>query len=409
MSESAFRKSFYWFTFLVIPLVLILEVLSFSARAQTYNLAELTDNKDSTIQVGSLTFSNFNFWSLAPPPAVQAVPEGILLDIVGQDGPQPGLRIRANNQLSVQGAVVVTQASQISYHVTDANGSIQGSSVLLVPSCVASGSQSLVDVTKNTYIDSEPDPFLSLPVFRHVFPNKVEEQLLTEEDFSSSPQESLNIETDILIIARPNGAGYELGQAALCAIEQRFKVAETRANAGPDQVVKDSVLLDGSGSEGNGLTYEWRLIPRDPSLEDIITEPGMNPIFEVTGLAKGLYDVTLSVTDEYNLVDTDTMLLAAAGPCESEDSKNLPVNDKLDLWGFRIKKYKYCNWAFARVYGTVDASDLPLEHSKDEDGLKAKVIMQVVDKDGNTLGEYSDETAVVIKNLRYKYVIRKKY
>ncbi len=103
------------------------------------------------------------------------------------------------------------------------------------------------------------------------------------------------------------------------------------------------------------------------------------------------------------------MLLAAAGRCESEDPNKLPVNDKLHLWRFKIKKYKYCNWAFARVYGTLDASDLPLEHSKDEDGLKAKVILQVVDKDGNTLGEYSDETAVEFKNRRYKYVIRKKY
>jgi len=406
MEKRASRRSFYGFTFLVLPLVLILGVLPFSARAQTYSLAELTDT-DSTIQVGSLTFSNFSFWSL--PQAIQADPEGIFLDIVGQDGPQPGLKIRANNQLSVQGALVVTQASQISYNVTDANGSIQGSSVLLVPSCVASGSKSAVGVTKNIYIDSEPGPAFSLQVFRDVFPDKVEEQLLTEEDFSSSPQASLNIETNIIIQALPNGGGNELGQAALCGIEQRFKVAETRADAGLDQVVQDSVLLDGSGSEGNGLIYAWRLIPRDPSLEDIIPEPRINPIFEVKGLAKGLYDVTLSVTDENDLVDTDTMLLAAAGACEDQGGSLPPANDKLHLWNFKLKKYKFCNWAFARVYGTVDASDFPLENYKDEDGLKAKVILQVVDKDGNTLGEYSDETAVEFKNRRYKYVIRKKY
>ena len=161
MEKRVSRRSFYGFTVLVLPLVLILGVLPFSARAQTYSLAELTDT-DSTIQVGSLTFSNFSFWSL--PQAIQADPEGIFLDIVGQDGPQPGLKIRANNQLSVQGALVVTQASQISYNVTDANGSIQGSSVLLVPSCVASGSKSAVGVTKNIYIDSEPGPAFSLHV-----------------------------------------------------------------------------------------------------------------------------------------------------------------------------------------------------------------------------------------------------
>ena len=121
-----------------------------------------------------------------------------------------------------------------------------------------------------------------------MFPDKVDEQLLTEEDFSSSPQASLDIETNIIIKALPNGGGYELGQAALCAIEQRFKLAETHANAGPDQVVQDSVMLDGSGSEGNGLTYKWKLIPRDLSLPDITPEPRMNPTFEVKGLVKGL-------------------------------------------------------------------------------------------------------------------------
>jgi hypothetical protein len=219
-----------------------LGVLPFSARAQTYSLAELI-NTSGTIQVGSLTFSKFSLWS-PPPPFLPADPAGFFVDKVGQDGPQPGLKIRANNQLSVKGSAVGIQAARLSYNVTDANGSIQGSSLLLVPSYVASGSQSLVDVTEDIYIDSEPDPSFSLPVFRDVFPDKVEEQLLAEEDFSSSPQASLDIKTNIIIKALPNGE-YELGQAALCAIEQRFKLAETRSNAGPDQVVQDSVKLDG--------------------------------------------------------------------------------------------------------------------------------------------------------------------
>lgn len=402
MEKRALRRSLCELTVLVLPLVLILGVLPSSARAQTYNLADLIEN-NRTIEVGSLTFSNFSFWSL--PLAVQAVPKGIFLDIVGQDGPQPGLKIRANNQLSVQGAIVVTQASQISYHVTDASGSIRGSSVLLVPSCVASGSQSAVDVTKNIYIDSEPGPSFSLQVFRDVFPDKIEEQLLTEEDFSS-PQASLNIETNIIIQALPNGGGYELGQAALCAIEQRFKVAETRADAGPDQVVQDSVTLSGTGSMGNIASYEWKLTPRYGTSPDI-TVPGKEVTVE--GLENNIYDVILTVTDEGNLQHQDTAMVAASGTCESKTPSLPAANGKLHLWNFKLKKFKYCNWAFARVYGTVDASDLPLEHSKDEDGLKAKVIMQVVDKDGNTLGEFSDETAVEIKNRRYKYVIRKKY
>jgi hypothetical protein len=381
-----------------------LGVLPFSARAETYSLAELI-NTSGTIQVGSLTFSKFSLWSFALAQAVPADPAGFFVDIVGQDGPQPGLKIRANNQLSVKGSAVVTQATRLSYNVTDANGSIQGSSLLLVPSYVASGSRSLVDVTEDIYIDSESDLLFSLPVFRDVFPDKVEEQLLAEEDFSSSPQASLDIKTNIIIKALPNGE-YELGQAALCAIEQRFKLAETRANAGPDQVVQDSVKLAGTGSEGNIASYEWKLIPRYGT-SPVITVYGKEATAE--GLENNIYDVTLTVTDEGNLIHQDTAIVAASGPCESQLPSLPAANGKLHLWNFKIKKFKFSNWAFARVYGTVDASDLPLEHSKDEDGLRAKVIIQVVDKDGNTLGEYSDETAVEFKNRRYKYVIRKKH
>jgi hypothetical protein len=363
-----------------------LGVLPFSARAQTYSLAELI-NTSGTIQVGSLTFSKFSLWS-PPPPFLPADPAGFFVDKVGQDGPQPGLKIRANNQLSVKGSAVGIQAARLSYNVTDANGSIQGSSLLLVPS-----------------YDSEPDPSFSLPVFRDVFPDKVEEQLLAEEDFSSSPQASLDIKTNIIIKALPNGE-YELGQAALCAIEQRFKLAETRSNAGPDQVVQDSVKLDGSGSKGNIAFYEWKLTPRSGT-SPVITRYGKEATAE--GLENNIYDVTLTVTDEGNLMHQDTAIVAASGPCESQLPSLPAANGKLDLWSFRIKKYKFCNWAFARVYGTVDASDFPLENYKDEDGLRAKVILQVVDKAGNTVGEYSDETAVEFKDRKYKYLIRKKH
>ena len=61
------------------------------------------------------------------------------------------------------------------------------------------------------------------------------------------------------------------------------------------------------------------------------------------------------------------------------------------------------------LYGIKDPYYNPLENYKDEDGLRAKVILQVVDKAGNTVGEYSDETAVEFKDRKYKYLIRKKY
>jgi len=395
--------------FVVLGAAFSLGILPFSARAQTYRLADLIDN-NLTIQAGSLTFYDFGFNPFGSSPETPpADPAGILLKAVGIDTPQPGLKIVANNQLmAVTGPDEATavQISHLFYRVAiDTSIPIQASSFLLVPSSVASGTSSEVEILN--FIGSD-EPTIEVSTFHRVSPVKVDQHLLAEADFSSSPKTQLNIFTEIHIEANRNGPD-ELGQTALCAIEQKFKLADTRADAGPDQAVQDTAILDGSGSEGNGLTYEWRLIPRDPSALEITPEPVMNPRFEVEGLAKGFYDVTLSVTDENGLVDIDTMLLAAAGACEDQGGSLPPANDKLQLWNFKIKKYKFCNWAFARVYGTVDASDLPLEHSKDEDGLKAKVILQVVDKDGNPLGEYSDETAVEIKNRRYKYVIRKKY
>lgn len=395
--------------FVVLGAAFSLGVLPFSARAQTYNLADLIEN-NPTIEVGSLTFYDFRFTSTSSSPETPpADPAGILLKAVGIDTPQPGLKIVANNQLlAVTGPDEATavQISHLFYRVAiDTSIPIQVGSFLLVPSSVASGTSSEVDILN--FIGSD-EPTIEVSTFHRVSPVGVDQHLLAEADFSSSPKTQLNIFTEIHIEANRNGPD-ELGQAALCAIEQKFNLADTRADAGPDQVVQDTAILDGSGSEGNGLTYEWRLIPRDPSALEITPEPVMNPRFEVEGLAKGFYDVTLTVTDENGLVDTDTMLLAAAGVCKDQGGSLPPANGKLHVWNFKIKKFKFCNWAFARMYGTVDASDLPLEHSKDEDGLKAKVIMQVVDKDGKTLGEFSDETAVEIKNRRYKYVIRKKF
>lgn len=394
--------------FVVLGAAFSLGILPFSARAQTYNLADLIDN-NRTIEVGSLTFYDFGFISFGSSPETPiADPAGILLKAVGIDTPQPGLKIVANNQLmAVTGPDEATavQISHLFYRVAiDTSIPIQASSFLLVPSSVASGTSSKVDILN--FIGSD-EPTIEVSTFHRVSPAGVDQHLLAEADFSSSPKTQLNIFTEIHIEANRNGPD-ELGQAALCAIEQTFKLADTRADAGPDQVVQDTAILDGSGSEGNGLTYEWRLIPRDPSALEITPEPVMNPRFEVEGLAKGFYDVTLTVTDENGLVDTDTMLLAAAGACEDQDG-SLPPAKELHLWRFKIKKYKYCNWAFARVYGTVDASDLPLDSINDEDGLKARVILQVVDNDGNALGEWSAETAAEIKDRKYKYVIRNKW
>ncbi|MCK8601346.1 PKD domain-containing protein [Desulfoferrobacter suflitae] len=86
------------------------------------------------------------------------------------------------------------------------------------------------------------------------------------------------------------------------------------ANAGPDQVVNEKVTLDGSGSNDPGgviVSYQWQLKHESNSSFDQ-TATGMKPT--VVNLEKGFYEVTLTVTDNSGLTDTDKMVLAVSGP-----------------------------------------------------------------------------------------------
>jgi hypothetical protein len=91
-------------------------------------------------------------------------------------------------------------------------------------------------------------------------------------------------------------------------------VSRPVADAGPDQVVIDEVVLDGSGSnkvEGGTIeSWEWVLVHRTNSDFNRVAS-GENPT--ISDLPYGFYDVTLTVTDDSALSDTDTCLLAATG------------------------------------------------------------------------------------------------
>jgi len=97
-------------------------------------------------------------------------------------------------------------------------------------------------------------------------------------------------------------------------------VCDTVANAGSDQVVFDTVTLDGSGShghDGTAVSYDWLLEYRgDGSYNQTAT--GVNPT--ITNLYPGFYDVTLTVTDDQSASTTDTSLVAAAGSCSCTSS-----------------------------------------------------------------------------------------
>jgi hypothetical protein len=85
------------------------------------------------------------------------------------------------------------------------------------------------------------------------------------------------------------------------------------ANAGSDQRVFDSITLDGSGStdtDGTIASYVWNLKYQGNSSYDR-TATGVNPT--IPTLQPGFYDVTLTVTDNQGLTDTDTIVFSAIG------------------------------------------------------------------------------------------------
>jgi hypothetical protein len=121
--------------------------------------------------------------------------------------------------------------------------------------------------------------------------------------------ESFTIGTDTFLAVANwhNGSTYNIDSKI-------YKKEVPTADAGKDQIVYDSVTLDGSDSfDENGgyiISWEWVLIHQtNPEFDR--TDSG--EIVTVEDLAPGFYTVTLTVTDNDNLSGTDDMILAAIG------------------------------------------------------------------------------------------------
>jgi hypothetical protein len=82
--------------------------------------------------------------------------------------------------------------------------------------------------------------------------------------------------------------------------------------AGPDQVVSDSVSLDARLIFPDKIitSWQWSLRHRTHSMFNR-TASGPNPT--VSGLARGIYDVILTVTDDTGKTYSDSMVLVATG------------------------------------------------------------------------------------------------
>ncbi len=87
------------------------------------------------------------------------------------------------------------------------------------------------------------------------------------------------------------------------------------ANAGPDKIICNQicgeVVLDGRKSQGDIVSYDWKLNHDDDLCDQTAT--GETPT--VTNLCLGTYDVTLAVTD-VALTETDQMNLTVIETCD---------------------------------------------------------------------------------------------
>jgi len=89
------------------------------------------------------------------------------------------------------------------------------------------------------------------------------------------------------------------------------------ANAGSDQIVFDTITLNGSQSsdaDNDPLTYSWQVNHRTNSANNK-TATGVSPT--ISNLKLGFYDVILTVSDSNGLSDTDTMMFTATGTAKS--------------------------------------------------------------------------------------------
>ena len=407
--KTAARQSFFRLISIVSVAVFVLGVLPCAAEAVT--LGELQGGKE--IKIGNLRFFNFRNVNNLPPAGTPPKAEMIMVEPVAGDN--PGLRFEANGLLTVTapaGGSSALERTSFVYDVETIDGShsIKTNSQVLVSAFIDKG---FGNTTIRETVKNENGLELgSKSVFFNKYPDGTEiKHLSVALDYSGQPLAFASIEVSIPIMAIPDSV-FADGEASIDIFEQRFSLVSL-ADAGPDQLVTgDTATLDASASKVDGLSYQWEFFLKNGDDSDplkYVQSPEAKVEVEVADLKPDLYLVRLTLTDAAGVEHIDTAIIAIAGSCESQPPSLPPANGKLHLWNFEIKKYKFCKWGFARVYGTVDASDLPLENSTDKDGLRAKVILQLVDKDGNTVGEYSDETAARIKDRRYKYLIRNRH
>ncbi len=105
-----------------------------------------------------------------------------------------------------------------------------------------------------------------------------------------------------------------------------------QANAGPDRATANhQITLDGSQSsdyDGTIDDYQWSLVHRDNPTSN---KTALGELPTVSELAAGFYDVTLFVTDNDGLTDTDEMILAVLEPWDVNGDEVLGLPEAIHI------------------------------------------------------------------------------
>jgi drug/metabolite transporter superfamily protein YnfA len=116
--------------------------------------------------------------------------------------------------------------------------------------------------------------------------------------------------TDFNGQVRPIASTYDMG-----ADESSLTPNDPIANAGHDQIVGETITLDGSSSsdpDGSITSYQWDIVHNlNPTLNRTMSSEVSYTI--LTELKKGFYNVTLTVTDNTGSTSSDDMFFSATG------------------------------------------------------------------------------------------------
>ena len=390
-----------------LAIVFGLGALPGTIRADT--LSELLEGKD--IQFDNVVFSNFtvdlHFSSEEVSKEIDL--EKIKVVPIGSGTLTPGLKFIADDALTIQSSKNSGIPSVLALGITYEVRSIDD--LRLIRAGTLRVNSDTVKST-NTY-----SPRSEVKTIESIFDENGNSVLMEPVNVTSSgaafnaPRSVLSSQT--WFTSQLNGAG----EVSTKSFEQRFDLTPISkppiAVAGDDQVVFDSVTLDGSKSsdpDGTPLSYKWELFQKEgDELVLVGSESAVQVDFnDLTG--GFFYEAKLTVTDEDGDMDADTVLVAAAGACENQGGSLPPINDNLHLWNFKLKQYKYCDWGFARMYGAVDLPeklhDLP--HGKVLNGSVTIVVEDALE--GNKPLVISTPTKMKVRNRsRYKTVLHTTY